>query len=201
MLDDQYRVREAMFDAKQRVYDTLGDIWWWLLIRGVLALCLGFFAIFWPQKTVSILVNLLGAFLLFDGVVGAVRAVRAGGRLGFPTHALLSLVIGFLLLFWTGNSIRVFLTLVGVWALLQGTSLYWASRGVKNSEVETRGMFGSVGIALAVIGLILIMWPTMGVVAISWLVATIALIIGFVLVFLATRLRRLSDRMNSRLDS
>jgi uncharacterized membrane protein HdeD (DUF308 family) len=190
------KLRQLVTEAKHRVSDKLGDIWWWFMIRGVLALGLAVVALFWPQKTIGILVNILGAYFLFDGLVGAIGVVRAGGKGGFPVFAIVSLVVGAILLFWTGISVRVFLTLVGAWALLQGGGMFLSNRN-NDSDAESRQMFGIAGAIMAVTGLILIVWPSTGVVAISWLIAVVALLLGCVLVFVATRLRRLSNRIDN----
>ena len=196
MPEEREKLRQSVTGAKHRVSDKLGDIGWWFMIRGVLALCLAVIALFWPQKTISILVNLLGAYFLFDGLVGAICALRAGGKGGFPAFAIVSLAIGAILLFWTGISVRVFLTLVGAWALFQGAGMFLSNRS-NDSDAESRQLFGIVGAVLAVTGLILIVWPGTGVVAISWLIAVVALLLGCLLIFVATRLRRLSKRIDN----
>jgi len=199
MPDEREKLRQVVTAAKQRVSNKLDDIWWWFMIRGIMALCLAVVALFWPDKTIGILVNLLGAYLLFDGVVGAIGAVRSGGKSGFPVFAIVSIVVGAILIFWTGISVRLFLTLMGVWALLQGSGMFLSNRS-SDSDAESRRLFGTVGAVLAVIGLILIVWPSTGVVAISWLIAVVALVIGCVLIFVATRLRRITDRLSTVRD-
>jgi uncharacterized membrane protein HdeD (DUF308 family) len=199
MPDEREKLQQVVTAAKQRVSNKLDDIWWWFMIRGIMALCLAVVALFWPDKTIGILVNLLGAYLLFDGVVGAIGAVRSGGKSGFPVFAMVSIVVGAILIFWTGISVRLFLTLMGVWALLQGSGMFLSNRS-SDSDAESRRLFGTVGAVLAVIGLILIVWPSTGVVAISWLIAFVALVIGCVLIFVATRLRRITDRLSTVRD-
>ena len=199
MPDEREKLQQVVTAAKQRVSNKLDDIWWWFMIRGIMALCLAVVALFWPDKTIGILVNLLGAYLLFDGVVGAIGAVRSGGKSGFPVFAMVSIVVGAILIFWTGISVRLFLTLMGVWALLQGSGMFLSNRS-SDSDAESRRLFGTVGAVLAVIGLILIVWPSTGVVAISWLIAVVALVIGCVLIFVATRLRRITDRLSTVRD-
>jgi uncharacterized membrane protein HdeD (DUF308 family) len=88
---------------------------------------------------------------------------------------------------------------MGVWALLQGSGMFLSNRS-SDSDAESRRLFGTVGAVLAVIGLILIVWPSTGVVAISWLIAFVALVIGCVLIFVATRLRRITDRLSTVRD-
>ena len=199
MPDEREKLQQVVTAAKQRVSNKLDDIWWWFMIRGIMALCLAVVALFWPDKTIGILVNLLGAYLLFDGVVGAIGAVRSDGKSGFPVFAIVSIVVGAILIFWTGISVRLFLTLMGVWALLQGSGMFLSNRS-SDSDAESRRLFGTVGAVLAVIGLILIVWPSTGVVAISWLIAFVALVIGCVLIFVATRLRRITDRLSTVRD-
>jgi len=199
MPDEREKLRQVVTAAKQRVSNKLDDIWWWFMIRGIMALCLAVVALFWPDKTIGILVNLLGAYLLFDGVVGAIGVVRSGGKSGFPVFAMVSIVVGAILIFWTGISVRLFLTLMGLCALLQGSGMFLSNRS-SDSDAESRRLFGTVGAVLAVIGLILIVWPSTRVVAISWLIAVVALVIGCVLIFVATRLRRITDRLSTVRD-
>jgi uncharacterized membrane protein HdeD (DUF308 family) len=123
MPEERQKLQQVVTAAKYRVSDKLGDIGWWFMIRGVLALGLAVVALFWPEKTMGILVNLLGAYLLFDGVVGAIGAVRSGAKGVYPVFEIISIVVGAILIFWAGISMRLVLTLVGVWALLQ--VLYW----------------------------------------------------------------------------
>jgi uncharacterized membrane protein HdeD (DUF308 family) len=193
MPDGREKLQQVVTEVKQRVSNKFDVIWWWFMIRGIMAVCLAVVALFWPGKTIGILVNLLGAYLLFDGVVGAIGAVRSGGKSGFPVFAIVSSVVGAILIFWTGISVRLFLSLMGGWALLQGGGMFLSNRN-SDSDAESRQLFGTVGAVLAVIGLILIVWPSTGVVAISWLIAVVALVIGCVLIFVATRLRRIKDR-------
>lgn len=191
------KLRTAVSGVKHRASDKLSDLWWWLMVRGFLAIGLALFAMFWPQQTVRILVNLLGAYLLFDGLLGAVGAFRSGERRGAPLVAIVGLVVGVLLLFWTGLSVRLFLILVGAWALIQGVGVFLSSRH-KESDPDSRNLVGIAGGALAVAGLILVVWPNTGVVTVSWLLAIVALLLGCLLIFVATRLRRISKRINNK---
>jgi uncharacterized membrane protein HdeD (DUF308 family) len=197
--EEREQIRQVVAGAKQRVSAKLDDVWLWFMIRGVLAIGLAVVALFWPKMTLGILVNLLGAYLLFDGVVGAIGAVRSSGQRGFPVFAIASIAVGGILLFWTGLSIRVFLTLIGIWALLQGSGLILSNRRT-DSDAEARQLFGALGAVLAVIGLILVVWPGMGVVAISWLIAVVTSGIGCAMIYVAIRLRRVAVRLGTVKD-
>lgn len=183
-------------EAKSRVSGKLGEIWWWFLIRGVLALVLAAVAFFWPEKTVALFVKLLGGYLLIDGSLGAIGAFRSEGKGSVPVFAVAGLLVGAVLLFWTGVSVRVFLVLVGVWALVQGVGMFFSSRN-KDVDPEAGKLVGIVGGVLATAGIILILWPNTGVVAVSWLLSAVAFVIGGFMVFVAIRLRRVARRLSN----
>lgn len=72
-----------------------------------------------------------------------------------------------------------------------GTNLFLAGRGAENDD-PNRALLTTNGTVLAVVGLVLIIWPGVGAITISWLVAALAFLIGALLVFLALRLRRVN---------
>ncbi len=194
MTEEQEKLRQVVSGAKARVSDKLSDIWWWFLIRGVLLLALAVAAVFWPQKTIAVFVNLLGGYLLIDGVLGAVGAFRSGGKGDVPVFAIAGLLVGVVLLFWTGVSIRIFLVLVGIWALIQGVGMFLSSRK-KGTDPEAGNLVGKAGGVLALAGLILALWPATGVVTVSWLLSAIAFGVGAVMVYVAIRLKRVARRV------
>ncbi|MGB0599876.1 MAG: HdeD family acid-resistance protein [Rubripirellula sp.] len=194
MSDKQQRAAERGAAAKQRVNSKLGEIWWAILLRGLLALALALCAFVWPEKTVGMMVKLLGGYLLIDGVIGAIGAYRSGEKSSHLFQAIASLTIGIILLLWSGVSAKLFLVLVGVWLALQGAGLFWAA--FKTSEEDgARGLTLAIGGVMTVIGLTFVFWPKTGVVTISWLIGIGALLIGGLLVFLATRVKRLQTRV------
>lgn len=195
MTHDKPKIRKAVAGAKNRVSDKLSGLWWWFLLRGILTLALAVFALFWPQQTVGILVKLLGGYLVFDGVVGLVGAWRSGNARVAPVLAVGGLAMGLVLLCWTDLSIRLFLLLVGLWALLQGVGIFMSSRG-RDVDSEAQRFVGILGAVLAVAGLILLVWPSTGIVTVSWLIAAVASVVGGVMVFVALKLRRVALRLS-----
>lgn len=190
------RAAEVAAGVKHRVDVKLGDIWWAMLLRGVLALGLAVCAFVWPQQTLDILIKLLGAYFLIDGVIGAVGAYRSGDRGSHFMQAIVSLAIGLVLLLWTGVSAKLFLIFVGIWLLLQGIGLFLSSRKIDPTEGE-RGLMAVIGGVIALIGIVFVFWTNTGVVAISWLIGLGALVIGCLLVYLATRVKRLRTRIDN----
>jgi uncharacterized membrane protein HdeD (DUF308 family) len=82
----------------------------------------------------------------------------------------------------------------GGWAFFTGVSHILAARRA-NVEDTDRGLMTTMGGAVAVIGLVLLIWRGTGVVAISWIIALAALMLAAFLIFLALRLKRLKKRV------
>jgi uncharacterized membrane protein HdeD (DUF308 family) len=174
----------------------LGDMWWAFMLRGVFAAVLGLCALIWPSVRLALLIALVGLYCLADGVVGLLGAWRAAERGPNLLQALLGIAVGAILLLWPGASIRVLLVVFGVWALFTGVSQIVAARR-EHLESNERGVMTTTGGIAAALGLILIVWPGTGVVAISWVIAVVALLLAALLIFLALRLKRLQGRVDT----
>lgn len=196
MSDRRERASEAAREAKHRVDAKLGSIWWAIMLRGVLAVALAVCAFVWPEKTLGIFIKLLGVYFLIDGVIGAVSAHRSGDKAAPLMQAVVSLAIGLVLLVWTSVSEKAFLVLVGLWLALQGVGLFLAALRMDKSDSE-RGLTMAIGGAMVLIGLVFVFWTDTGVVTISWLIGLGALVIGGLLIYLATRVKRLQRRIDT----
>jgi uncharacterized membrane protein HdeD (DUF308 family) len=192
---DNERLQAAAARAQTRVTAKLGDVWWSLLVRGFLAVGLGIAAIFWPRDTLEFLVRLVGLYVLFDGIVSLVGAFRARELSAYLVPGLISIVIGGILLFWPDITERLLLIIVGIWALFQGLPLFWTGRQADPDDPE-RSLAMTIGGTAAIAGVILVIWPGTGSVAISWVIGIAALLIGGLLIYLASRVRQASMRLS-----
>jgi uncharacterized membrane protein HdeD (DUF308 family) len=180
---------------QSRVSGKLGDIWWAFMLRGVFAGVLGIFALIWPTPTLTILALMIGLYCFADGVSGLVGALRADDRRTYLLQAGVSLVVGGFLVLWPRTSARTLLMVFGGWALFTGVSHLLAARWA-NVEGDDRGPVTTMGGTMGVVGLVLLIWPGTGVVAISWIIALAALLFAGLLIFLALRLKRLKRRVD-----
>lgn len=189
--------RRPAAEAVRRVHAGLGELWWWFLARGLLALLLGLSLLLWPRWSVEVLAVVLGFFLLLDGVAGLVGTMRARQTLASLTPTLVSLVIGGVLLLWPGATLRMLLIVLGIWALASGIGYLTAGRGA-DPKGEGNGDLKVIGITVTLVGLVLFFWPSTGIVAVGWVLAIAAFVIAAVLLFVATRLKRLKTRLVAR---
>src|SRR6202158_5901692 len=180
---------------QSRVSGKLGDIWWAFMLRGVFAGVLGICALIWPTLSFTMLTRMVGLYCLADGLPGLVGALRASDRGTYLLQAVVSLAVGGVLLFLPSASARTLLMVFGGWALFTGISNILAARRA-NVEDTDRRLTTTMGGAVAVVGLVLLIWPGTGVVAISWIIALAALMLAALLIFLALRLKWLKKRVD-----
>jgi uncharacterized membrane protein HdeD (DUF308 family) len=196
MSSNNEQLRAAAAGLQNRVSGKMSGIWWAFLVRGLLALGLGVSALIWPRLMLALLIRLIGLYAVLDGAAGVVRSIRNRELQAYLVLALASLAVGAILIFWPGLTVKGLLIILGFWEVLQGANLFLAGRGAENGD-PNRGLLTTTGTVLAVIGLVLIIWPGVGVITISWLVAALAFLMGALLVFLALRLRRVRLRVDS----
>jgi len=190
------QLRSIAQGAAARVNKKLGDLWWFFMLRGVLAAILGICALFWPSRSLAILITLVGVFILADGVTGLVGALRNWAGAETLLQPVVSMVIGPVLLLWPGASVGLLLVVLGVWAWIFGVSQILEARKIPK-ESEDRASALSLGGIASAIGIILMVWPATGVVAISWVIAIAAFLVAAMLFFLAHRTKRLNNRLSA----
>ena len=196
MPSNNEQLRAAAAGLQDRVSGKMSGIWWAFLLRGLLALGLGVSALIWPSLTLALLIRLIGIYAVLDGAAGIVSSLRHRELQSYLVLSLASLALGAILIFWPGVTVKGLLIILGFWAVLQGANLFLAGRGAEIDD-PNRTLLTTTGTVLAVIGLILIIWPGVGVITISWLVAALAFLIGALLVFLALRLRRVKRHVDT----
>ena len=191
----QESLRSFTAGLQSLVSGKLDDIWWFFMLRGVLAGVLGICALIWPTISLGVLTVLVGIYCMADGLAGLVGAIRSTKRSTYLLQALISLVAGAVLVFGPRESIRTLLMVFGAWALFTGVSQIIAARRT-DDDVTDRGLMTTVGGITAVVGLVLLVWPGAGIVTISWVIAVALLLLAGLLIFLAIRLKRFKARVD-----
>jgi len=97
------------------------------------------------------------------------------------------------LVFWPETSLRALLVLLGAASLIVGIGQILTARRLPADDGE-RGTVMTLGVAAAIIGLVLALWPGTGV-AVSWVIGIAAVLIGALLVYLGSRFKRLEARL------
>ncbi|MBW8637273.1 DUF308 domain-containing protein [Hoeflea sp. WL0058] len=188
---------EFVDNSREVISETMGELWWTFLMRGVLAAILGVIALFWPTESISILLRIAGIFLIIDGAVALFGFRKKAGSQAETVSGVVSALLGVLLLILPTTSARFVFIVIGVWALVRGLVYlvaWWQSPGSDPSRNGAR----NAGIVAVLAGLVLIFWPGTGLVAIGWVIAIAAFVIAAVMFFLASRFKRVRDRVGMK---
>jgi uncharacterized membrane protein HdeD (DUF308 family) len=175
--------------------ETLTHNWWAVAVRGVAALLFGLLALIWPGITVLALVALFGAYALVDGVVALGTAFfgrrgAAGDRSWLIVEGVAGIAAGIVTFIWPGATTLVLLWLIAAWAFVTGVFEIVAAVRLRR-EIRGEWLLILSGALSVLFGLVLVVWPTTGALAVIYLVGIYAIVFGAALVMLAYRLRRL----------
>lgn len=198
MTDQDPKTGEILEDGSMADRDQLSaqlsSLWWTFLIRGVLAGAVGIAALFWPSGSIALLLRLVGALLVIDGGLTLFGVGRRGLLGGAAIGAVL---IGLILLIWPEGTVKLAFFLLGAWALIIGIGSLAASQQMNEHDPQRGSMRGS-GIAALIVGLVLMIWPAIALVALGWAIAFSALAIAVVMFWLANRLRSANNRIGMK---
>jgi uncharacterized membrane protein HdeD (DUF308 family) len=176
---------------------ALAQNWWAIALRGAFALVFGIIALLLPQVTMLALVLLFAAYMLLDGIfaiIAGVRAARRHDRWGWLiVEGVVDLAAGVIAVVWPLITIVAFVFLLGAWAIVSGGLLFGAS--FRLHIAHGRWLMALAGAISVVWGVLAILWPLTGALALTWLLAAYALFFGGALLFLAFRLRSRRDAL------
>ncbi|WP_241962916.1 HdeD family acid-resistance protein [Thalassorhabdomicrobium marinisediminis] len=167
--------------------------WWLLLLRGLAAIAFGVAAFVWPGLTLSLLVMLFGAYILFDGIVGTVDAIRYRDQMDnwlfWLFEGVLGIVVGLLMLFMPAVTAFFLVILIAVWSILGGVLRIVAAVQLRK-KIEGEWLLILSGVLSILFGIAVIALPYAGLVSIAWLIGFWAVVFGILFVVLAFRLRK-----------
>lgn len=170
---------------------ALRTLWWLVLLRGVLAVVFGLYALFSPASALLALVFVFGFYAIMDGVTAVVLGVRhrRAGHWGWHVaQGVASLLAGLVALFWPGPTVLALVLIVAVWSIAIGVAeLVEAFTARRQGEPWGWLLTGSVVAIL--FGVVLLASPGAGALVLLWVIGVTTLALGAVFVVAALRLR------------
>jgi uncharacterized membrane protein HdeD (DUF308 family) len=174
------------------VLSALSRNWWVTVLRGVVALALGFLAWARPEFFWGSLVLLFGVYAFVDGAFAIGAAVRAesGNRWLHVLEGVLGIAVGVFAFVYPGATGTAIVIVIGVWAVATGV-LEIASAVRLREEIEDEILLAIGGAVSVVLGVALLARPRFGEVITTYLLGTYGIVFGVILVLLGLRLRGL----------
>lgn len=172
---------------------SLARNWWVFLIRGILAVIFGVATWFFPATAFLSLVIVFGAFALVDGVFAIVSAFTSNAKSEnwwwLIFEGIVGIFVGILTIVQPAAMGEAWLLLIAAWAIVTGVfEIITAIRLRKVIEGELWLVLS--GLASVAFGVLVLVYPQLGVAAIGIIVGVYALIFGILLIMLALRLRK-----------
>jgi uncharacterized membrane protein HdeD (DUF308 family) len=172
----------------------LSRYWWVLLVRGVAAIVFGALAYAWPGLTLAVLIYIFAIYAFVDGVFNVAHAV-SGARENKNWFLLLIgglFGIGLGILTWRlpGVTAVVLIVFIAILAIVLGVKMILLAVRLRK-EIKGEWILVLTGIISAALGVAMIARPAAGALAVIYLVAAWAVIMGALLVGLSFRVRKL----------
>jgi uncharacterized membrane protein HdeD (DUF308 family) len=182
-----------MNEAESHSPNSLAHNWWMLALRGLVAIVFGVLAFVLPGMTLLTLVFLFGAYAIVNGVLALVHAFSAPK--GYPRFGaliftgIISIAAGVLAFVWPGITALSLVLLIAAWAIVNG--VFEIATAIRLRRViEHEWLLVLAGILSVLLGIVILLQPGAGALALVWWIGGFAIAFGVLLVALAFRVRR-----------
>ena len=170
----------------------LSDRWWTFVVRGIAAILFGVLTFLWPGITLTALVLLFGAYALVDGVLGIVAAVteeRGRGRWWtLIVRGVFGIIAAGVTVVFPGLAALALLYLIAAWALVTGAFEVAAAIRLRK-YIKNEWLLALGGVLSMVFGILLMIFPGAGALAVVLWIGAYMFVAGCVLVVLGLKLR------------
>jgi uncharacterized membrane protein HdeD (DUF308 family) len=175
--------------------------WWAFVLRGVFAIAFGVFTWVYPGISLLSLVLLFGAYALGEGVFAIVAAIRNKNDVRpwwmLVLQGVAGVMTGLATLFVPGITALVLLLVIAAWAVVTGALQIAVAIRVRK-EIEGEWLLAVGGAVSIAFGVLLVLFPGAGALALVLWIGTFMVFFGGLLVALGLRLRSVMKRHGTR---
>jgi len=143
------------------------ELWWSVLLEGIIATIIGIFLLYEPIATTILLVQILAIFWLVEGIFSVIKALifTKNGKWKLLS-GILSIIVGVVILMYPIISpyivLRLLMVFIGILALVNGAVIITSA--LKGGGWGT----GILGVLTIVLGLLLLTNSLVGVIVLPW---------------------------------
>lgn len=176
----------------------LSRSWWAVALSGVAAVLFGLLAFSLPGLVLASLVILFGAFALIDGIfhiISAVEGIEHHESWVWPlARGIVGVLAGLVTFTFPRLTAVALLILIAVWAIASGATEIFAAIELRKAIAGEWLLLG-LGVISVLFGLLIILRPATGALALIGLIGAYAIIVGVMRISLAFRLRSLRHKL------
>ncbi len=166
--------------------------WWILALRGVFAIILGLIALFFPGIALRAFIIVFGVYAIIDGIAAVVIAIQERGSLSrwgwVLFEGIIGILAGIVAFVYPGLTALVLLYIIAFWAIVTGIMEIVAAFAIRGFAAREWAL-GIAGILSILFGILLIIRPGAGILAILWLVGIYSIIFGILFIVRAFQMR------------
>ena len=171
--------------------------WWAFVLQGVLGIVFGVLVLLFPDAALTTLVALFAAWAIISGIGALAQGYREvqhrGNSWPYFLTGVVAIAAGVLAVFAPAGTLLGLIVFVGAWQLVTGlTEIYVAYR--IRREIESEWLIAVAGVLRAILGLVFLLMPGLGVVVTLVVIAANAFAFGILAIVTGLRLRTLRDR-------
>jgi uncharacterized membrane protein HdeD (DUF308 family) len=182
--------------------DAVGEVarvWWVVLVVGIIFLVFGVVMLFDVAAGATAIAIIVGAFLIFDGLVEIISGGRRGGSRGWAiVLGLVLIVAGIVVTVWPGVTFVVIAVIWGIALLVGGIA-----RAVSGVVLRGYGWGWLVvlGVIEAIVGIVMLAWPHQTAHVILYLIGIYAIFAGILQILLSFQLKKAPERLAALTES
>lgn len=165
----------------------IGRNWWLFVLLGVVCVVTGILAIVWPGITLLTLGILAGIYLMIAAIMEIIDAIIGdpGGRALSAILGIVALIAGLIFIRRPGESLLAIVVVAGIFLVAEG--VIRIVRAFASSGARWWGV--AIGAFDAIVGIVILAWPDIGLATLAIFFAVTMLIRGSFAILLGFRLR------------
>jgi uncharacterized membrane protein HdeD (DUF308 family) len=188
-------------DAMRNVLSDVASLWWLPLIRGLLLLVLGIYALFQPGMTLATFAQVAGFFLAFDGVMAIIAGVVGDtpSRTGTIVRGVIEFLAGIFVfanpMLVAGLTATIVISVIGAMVVVSGV-VEIAAAIQDRRHIQGEGWLILAGVLSVLIGIALLAAPMGFGLTLVRILGALAIISSIAMIAFAFRLKSLGSRIN-----
>ena len=160
---------------------------WGVILRGIAAIVFGLIILAWPTITARTLIVAFGIFAVAAGIfaiLAGLRTEETRRRWRQLAEGVIAVLAGIVALAWPTITARALLYLIAAWAIVTGIIELAGALRTRLVTMSEWVLLASGAISL-IFGILLLVWPRLGVLALVWLIGIYAILYGVLHLVLA----------------
>jgi uncharacterized membrane protein HdeD (DUF308 family) len=168
-------------------------VWWVVLVVGLVFTGFGLVMLFDVAAGATTIAIIVGAFLIFDGLVEVISGGRRGGsRVWAVVLGILLVIGGIVVIAWPGVTFLVIAVIWGITLLVGGIARAVAAGTLRGYGW---GWLVVLGILETIVGIVMLAWPDVTAYVILLLIGIYSIVAGILQIVLAFQLRKAPERL------